>query len=62
MGDDHMTSAEFRAARLRLGLTQAELAEIMGMGQPQIALIESGRRQPTKIHAAFMARLEGERK
>ena len=48
-----MTSAEFYAARLRLGLTQAELGKIMGMSQPGIARLESGERQPTKIQSAF---------
>lgn len=49
-----MTSAEFRALRLALGLTQAELGEIMGMLPTNIARIESGDRQPTKIQAAFI--------
>lgn len=49
-----MTAAEFRAARLTLGMTQKALGEIMGMLQPAIAEIESGRRSPTKIQAAFI--------
>lgn len=49
-----MTSEEFCAARLRLGLTQAELGKIMGMDQPHVARLESGKRQPTRQQAAFM--------
>ncbi|NCD13696.1 MAG: XRE family transcriptional regulator [Bacteroidia bacterium] len=48
-----MTSQEFRAIRHQLGLTQAELAEIMGMPISSISRIERGERQPTKIMAAF---------
>ncbi len=47
-----MTSKEFREARKKLGLTQNELAQIMGMNQPGIARLESGERQPTKQHSA----------
>lgn len=49
-----MTSDEFRRLRISLGLTQAELADIMGMTQPAVARIESGERKPTKLHAAFL--------
>ncbi|MCC2318800.1 helix-turn-helix domain-containing protein [Cellulomonas chengniuliangii] len=36
-----------RAARLRLGLSQRQLAERSGVHQPTIAAIETGRRRPT---------------
>ncbi len=36
-----------REARLRGGLTQQELADLMGTSQPVIARWESGRRSPT---------------
>jgi len=49
-----MTSEEFTALRRQLGLTQAELGELMGLAQPHIARIESGARLPTKIQAAFI--------
>ena len=49
-----MTSEEFREARLRLGLKQKELAEIMGTGKNSISRIETGERAPTKMHAAFI--------
>ena len=42
-----MTSAEFRATRQALGLTQAELAANLGMTQPMVSRIERGERQPT---------------
>lgn len=49
-----MTSEEFRALRLQLGLTQSELGAIMGIEQENISRIENGTRQPTKIQAAFI--------
>lgn len=49
-----MNSVEFRAARLRLGLNQGELGRIMGMPRAHISRIETDR-QPTAIHAAFIA-------
>lgn len=50
-----MTAAEFRAARLTLGMTQSALGAVMGMHQTQIAEIESDRRKgPTKIQSAFI--------
>jgi len=52
-----MTSEEFKELRLQLGLTQAELGELMSIAQPHIARIESGARQPTKIQAAFLKHL-----
>ena len=43
-----MTPAEIRAARETLGLTQAQLARVMGMrGQVSISEWESGTRSPT---------------
>ena len=42
-----MTSAEFRAIREDLGLTQVELADWLGMAQPHVSRIERGARQPT---------------
>jgi transcriptional regulator with XRE-family HTH domain len=49
-----MTSEEFRALRLQLGLTQVELGDKMGIRQEHISRIENGERQPTKIQAAFI--------
>ena len=47
-----MTSEEFRQIRRRLGLTQAELADWLGMAQPHVSRIERGERQPTKQQVA----------
>ena len=49
-----MTSEEFRATRLLLGLTQAELAALMGTYAQHISRIESGDRAPTRQQAAFL--------
>ncbi len=38
-----MTGAELRRARKRLGMTQAELAEALGMQRNSIARMENGR-------------------
>lgn len=46
-----MTSAEYKQARHKLGITQAELANRLGMTQPMVARIET-RRRPTKQQAA----------
>ena len=42
-----MNSAEFRATRQALGLSQTELADRLGMTQPMVSRIERGERQPT---------------
>lgn len=49
-----MTSQEFKQTRHDIGITQSDLAKIMGMTQPAIARIESGSRQPTKQQAAAL--------
>ena len=49
-----MTSEEFRQIRIRLGLTQAELAALLGTYAQHISRIESGSRQPTRLQAAFL--------
>lgn len=55
-----MTSDQFRQLRQSLGLTQAELAEIMGIDQQNICRIET-ERQPTRIQAAFIRYIEKHR-
>lgn len=37
-----MTGPEFRQARLKMGLSQTELASLMGVAQPHIARLEAG--------------------
>jgi transcriptional regulator with XRE-family HTH domain len=55
----------YQIARLRIarGLTQAQLAEMVGTKQPSIARLESGASEPSvaflrKVAAALEARLE----
>jgi transcriptional regulator with XRE-family HTH domain len=48
-----MTSEEFKAIRISLKLTQAQLGKIMGMTQQAIQRIET-KRAPTEVHAAFI--------
>lgn len=48
-----MTSYEFRSIRLKLGLTQAKLAWIMGTRPVHISRTEN-RREPTQQQAAFI--------
>ncbi len=50
-----MNSQQFKQARLDCGLTQAQMADLMGMPQPAICRIESGSRQPTHQQAATVA-------
>lgn len=47
-----MTSEEFRTIRQSLGLTQAELADRLGMTQPMVSRIERGEREPTNQQGA----------
>jgi transcriptional regulator with XRE-family HTH domain len=41
-----MTGQELRAARLRVGLTQSEVATLMGIAQPHISNHERGEETP----------------
>lgn len=50
----NMSSSEFRAARIALDLTQAELSKITGMAQNRISDVEAGKRHPTKMQSQFM--------
>lgn len=56
-----MTSEEFRQVRLRLGLTQAELADLMGTYAQHISRIERGDRAPTRQQAAFITYIAAQR-
>lgn len=44
-----------RAIRLRARITQAELAEALGVAQPTIAHWEAGRKKPSPAHAGEYA-------
>lgn len=52
-----MTSQDFAASRQTMGLSQTELAALMGMRQQHISRIEAGHRQPTIQQADHMAAL-----
>lgn len=45
-----MTPADFRAARETLGLTQAQLAEALGMQRRQIIRLEAGETPIKPLH------------
>ncbi|KTR02059.1 hypothetical protein NS365_22520 [Aureimonas ureilytica] len=52
-----MTSEEFVAFRKRLGLSQTQLADHMGMSLRAIQDIENGRAQLRRIHILAIERL-----
>ena len=56
-----MTSEEFRQIRIDLGLTQGELGQIMSIAQHGLSIIETGKRKPTKIMAAFIRYIQATR-
>jgi transcriptional regulator with XRE-family HTH domain len=50
-----MTSVQFKEIRERLGLSQSELAEILGLSSKQaVSNIETGLRNPGKLMGAVM--------
>lgn len=49
-------AAALRAARLEAGLSQRQLAEHVGVGQPAISRIEAGQNVPTLPHFASLVR------
>jgi transcriptional regulator with XRE-family HTH domain len=53
-----MTRAQFKAARERLGLTQAELADILGKAMSTISRYETGDIPIPKLAELAMAYLE----
>ena len=57
-----MTPAEFRNLRRKLGLTQDQLAKIMGYGsQSRIGEVESGETVPAKAERLMLAYASGYR-
>ncbi len=49
--------AALKAARIRSGLTQKDLAEAIGKYQPWVSFVENGRMFPTKSEAAEIAKV-----
>jgi len=43
-----------KKVRSKFGLTQKQMAKVMGMAQPTLARIESGKRAETKGHIAHI--------
>lgn len=52
------TPASFRALRERLGWSQAEMGEAIGVSQVQVSRIESGDRGITRMLQKILAGLE----
>ena len=52
-------NVEFKIARLRAGLTQTELALIVGMHQPVLSLIENGYLLPKEEKVQAIANVLG---
>ncbi|WP_167344584.1 helix-turn-helix domain-containing protein [Amycolatopsis thermoflava] len=44
--EPHTLVAELVATRKRLGISQEEIADRMGMQRPQVSMFETGRREP----------------
>ncbi len=61
MTGEFALARELIAARVRAGLTQAELAERMGTTQSAVARIESGRRLPSMKSLLRYAKATGSR-
>lgn len=61
--DDIVTvfGANLKAARLKAGLTQAELAERSGLLQQYVSLVESGRQNVTLTTAQALANVVGQK-
>lgn len=49
-----MTPADLRARRVALNMTQAELAEALGLRQPHISRWENGGKAITYMRAAWL--------
>ncbi len=56
-----MTNAEFKAIRKRLGLTQKQLAEVLGYRPLTISSFETGRRPVKRNLEVKMMRLDDRR-
>ena len=45
--EDRVAGSLLQLVRIRLGLSQTALADLLGIAQPTLSAYESGRRQPT---------------
>lgn len=59
MNEYDTTAARMRARRAYCGLTQAQLAEAVGVSQPTIGAYERGHREPTLNVLCRIARVLG---
>ena len=50
-----MDGIEIKIARIRAGLKQYELAQRAGIREPELSMIETGRREPSPETAARIA-------
>jgi transcriptional regulator with XRE-family HTH domain len=55
--EHRVMGARLRDARLATGLTQAEVAEALGMSRPTLAAVEKGTRKITGLELRRLARL-----
>lgn len=55
--EHRVMGARLRDARLAIGLTQAEVAEALGMSRPTLAAVEKGARKITGLELRRLARL-----
>ena len=55
--EHRVVGARLRDARLATGLTQAEVAEALGMSRPTLAAVEKGARKITGLELRRLARL-----
>jgi transcriptional regulator with XRE-family HTH domain len=51
-------NTRLKHARMKYGLTQEEMGWVMGLRQSAYSRIESGTRQPTRIHRHMLAAIE----
>jgi len=57
-----MTAAEFKRIRGAMGLTQAELAELLGVDRVTVARYEAGMRRIPEMAARLLARIRKEKR
>jgi transcriptional regulator with XRE-family HTH domain len=55
--EHRVVGARLRDSRLALGLTQAEVAEALGMSRPTLVAVEKGTRKVTGLELRRLARL-----